>query len=163
VQVIEMRVSDKHKVDRGKIAYTNSRFAKALQHKQPAGEIRVNYDILAAHLYKEAGVPNESQSQFTVAHQSWFVNFPSSGRDYGVANEASELTGAAAQSSILDCGLKHRLGESYVLSVRLRHESEVEQHVQLPRTTYILDDIFIFFDALCLTSVITLIFNRLQG
>ena len=59
MQMIEVRVRDQDKVNRGQIAYSQSGTPQALQHEKPAGEVGINDHILRAHLHKKAGVADE--------------------------------------------------------------------------------------------------------
>ena len=62
VQVIKVRMRHQHQINRGEVAQSHSRLPKPLQHKQPAGKIGVNEDVLAADLHEKAGVPDKGDA-----------------------------------------------------------------------------------------------------
>jgi hypothetical protein len=73
---------------------------KALKDKQPAGEIGIDDNVLASHLKKEAGVPNEGHAHLAVRNQHRPVRLAGRRSHGGVANQASKLPGTLAQSRI---------------------------------------------------------------
>ena len=66
--MVEVRVSHENEIDWRQVADTHPRFAQALEHKKPARKIGVDHHILTAHLNKETGMTNESETQFTIAN-----------------------------------------------------------------------------------------------
>jgi hypothetical protein len=75
VQMIEMGVRHEHQIDGRKIAHLQPWAPQALQHKKPAREVRVNHRALAANLNQEAGVTDESNTEFSVGGKAWFMSF----------------------------------------------------------------------------------------
>ncbi len=103
-----MRMRDQYDIDRGKVAQPHSRLAQPLQHEQPARKIRVDQHILPAHLQKKAGVANEGDAEFAVAHELGFVALTNTRGDGGVPYQASELLRALAQYRILQTASERR-------------------------------------------------------
>ena len=73
VQVIEVGMGHQHGIDGRQIAETQPWTTEPFQHKDPAGKVRVNQNVLAADLQEEAGVPDESNSQLAVRGEPRFV------------------------------------------------------------------------------------------
>ena len=65
--MIEVRMGHEHEINWWQVGDTHPGFAQALEHEQPARKIRVDHHILTAHLNKETGMTNESETQFTIA------------------------------------------------------------------------------------------------
>ena len=100
VQMIKMGMRDQHQVDGRKVSELHSRLAQTLQHKQPAREIGIDDDVLAAHLDEKAGVPNKRQAQISVADQFGFVSLANSWSNRGVAYQTAKRTRAFAENGI---------------------------------------------------------------
>ena len=81
MQVIEVRMGDEHQIDRRQITEPHSRLAQSFQHKKPAREVGIDYDILAAHLQEKTGMTNESHAHLAVRHQDRLVRLSNSRRD----------------------------------------------------------------------------------
>ena len=70
VQMIEVGVRNQHQVDGRKIGDAQAGTAQALQHEQPAREVGIDDDALAANLHEEAGVADEGDAEFSVGGKS---------------------------------------------------------------------------------------------
>src|SRR5580698_9242019 len=108
VKVIEMSMRHQHQVNRREIAQLYSRFAQSLQHKQPAGEVRINHYVLSAHLDEEAGMTNERYAQLSVADQFRFVSLSGARRHRGVLHQPPEGPGTLAKDGVVETGLQHQ-------------------------------------------------------
>ena len=64
--MVEVRMRYEHQVDRWKIDNSYAWLADPLEKKKPSREIRIDRDVLAAHLHEECRVPNECHSKFAV-------------------------------------------------------------------------------------------------
>src|SRR5579864_5295582 len=100
MQVIEMRMRHQHQVDGRKVVNAQPGFAYPLQKKEPAREVRVDGDVLPAHLHKERGMADERDPEFTIVYQLWLVGAAGAGGDRGVTNQLSELRRPLAQGRI---------------------------------------------------------------
>lgn len=69
VQMIEMGMRDEHDIHRRQVAQMESRMAEALQHKEPAREVRIDYNVHSADLQKEAGVADECQAKLSIGNE----------------------------------------------------------------------------------------------
>ena len=98
--MIEMRVSDQDQVDWRQVTNSYAGLAQPFQHKQPAGKIRINDNIQAANLHKEAGVPNKCDAQFIVRDQLWLVGLSGAGSYRRVPHQPPKLASAFVQSPI---------------------------------------------------------------
>lgn len=107
MQVIEVRMCDQHKIDGWKIVNLNARLAQALENKKPAGEIGIDYNILAAHLQKEAGMTNKRDAHLAVRNEDWPVRFAGRRRHSRMAYQASKLRGTLAQRRIFKGLFEH--------------------------------------------------------
>src|ERR1700720_3562380 len=100
--MIEVSVGNEHQVNGREILNLQAGPAQAFQHKQPAGKIGINDDVLAADLQEETGMADESQPQLTVESQLRFVGLASAGSDGGVPHQTAKLARALAQCRIVD-------------------------------------------------------------
>src|ERR1039457_5795017 len=107
MEMIEVSVRDQYRVDRRQISDAESGTAKALQHEQPAREVRIDDDSLPADLYKETGVTNEGDAEFSVGGEAPFVGLTGARSDGGVAHQTSKLGGAFPNGRIAKCLLNH--------------------------------------------------------
>ena len=112
MQVVKVCMRDQYEIDGRQVADADTGLSQSLQNEEPSRKIRIDQYVFTTHLDKEAGVADKGQAQLTIADQFWLVNFTGAGSDGGMSDEAGELAGTPAQRSILDGGLKHRLGES---------------------------------------------------
>jgi hypothetical protein len=60
VQMVEVGMRNQHQVDGRKVAQLYSGLSQTLQHKQPAGKIGIDDDVLSTDLDEEAGMAYES-------------------------------------------------------------------------------------------------------
>ena len=81
--------------------------AQALQHEEPAGEVGIDDDALAANLHEEAGVANKRDPEFSVRGESRLVSFTGARSDCGTTHQTSELGGALAKGRIAKRLLNH--------------------------------------------------------
>lgn len=107
--MVEVRVRDQNHINRRQIAKVHPGLAQPLKHKQPAGEVGIEQNILSAHLQKEAGMTDKSQTQLAVAHEFWFVGLAGAGCNGGVAHQAAKLPGPLAEYRIPQRGIYDRL------------------------------------------------------
>lgn len=98
--MVEVRVRDQDHVNGGQIAQMDSGLAQPFQDKQPAGEIGIDQNILAAHLQKEAGVADESQSQLSVGGEFGFMGLAGARGNRGMTHQAAELLSPFAEDGI---------------------------------------------------------------
>ena len=101
VQVVEVGVGHQHQVNGGQVAHSQTGLPQPLEDEEPAREIGVDDNILAAHLEKKTRMTDESHAQLAVGHQLRLVGAAGAGSDRGAAHQAAELPGAVAQSAIL--------------------------------------------------------------
>ena len=104
--MVKVRVCHQHQVDGRKIADLDTWFAQALQQKQPACEVRIDEDILSAHLQKKTRVPNEGQAEISVGNEFWLTRLSRAGSHRRVTHQSRELAGAFAKRRILQGHLK---------------------------------------------------------
>ncbi len=62
MEMVEVRVRNQHRINCRKIAQPQTGTAQALEDEDPAGEVRVDQDVLAAHLEEEAGMSDEGHA-----------------------------------------------------------------------------------------------------
>jgi hypothetical protein len=127
MQMIEVGVGNQDGIDRRQIGNPQAGTTQALQHEQPAREVRIDDDTLSAHLYEEAGVADEGDSEFSVGDEPRLVGLSKARSDGGTAHQARELGGAFAKGRIakrlLDHpatgagGLEVTLSPSFILSL----------------------------------------------
>ena len=102
VQVIEVGVRHQHRIDRRQVAHSHSRTTQPLQHEDPAGEVRVDQDVLAADLQKEAGVSDECHSQLSTPGENRLTGDAAAGGQGGASYERAKLAGLTS-----DCDSYH--------------------------------------------------------
>src|ERR1019366_6443825 len=73
MQVIEVRVRHQDEVHRRQVAQVQSRLTQALKNEEPAREVGIDDDVLAANLQKKTGVPDEGDAEFAVRSHLRFV------------------------------------------------------------------------------------------
>src|ERR1700733_14468908 len=100
MQMIKMCVGYKHHVGWRQVAEVQSRLTQALQNEEPAREVGIDDDILPPNLQKEAGMPDEGNTQLSVRNQFRFVRLTGTGRNRRISYQAGKLAGALAQSGI---------------------------------------------------------------
>ena len=100
VQMVKVRMSNQHQVDGRKIAQPHSRLPQPLQHKQPASEIRIDDDVLAADLHEKAGMADESYSQLSIADQFRFVSLAGPRSHRRMPHQSAKRTRAFAENGI---------------------------------------------------------------
>src|SRR6202034_752660 len=66
MEMIEVSMRNQHYVDGREIGDAQAWTAEALQHEEPAREVRIDDYAPAANLYEEAGMADESDAQFSV-------------------------------------------------------------------------------------------------
>src|ERR1700722_7640393 len=101
MEMIEVGMRYQHQIHRRKIAYIHSRQTQAFENEEPARKIRIDGDIQAADLQKEARVSNKRHPQFTACGELWLVRLSSARSNCGVAYQARELSGSLSQRGIL--------------------------------------------------------------
>src|SRR5579872_2125934 len=69
MQVVEVGMGNEHEIDWRQIADPHSGLAQSFQDKKPARKIRIDDDVLAAHLKEKTGVSNESHTQLAIGYQ----------------------------------------------------------------------------------------------
>ena len=69
MEMVKVRVRNQHCINRRKIAQPQAGTAQSLEDEDPACEVGVNQDVLAAHLEEEAGVSDERHAQLTAPGQ----------------------------------------------------------------------------------------------
>ena len=100
VQVIEVRMGDEDEVCRRQVAQVQSGLAQTLEHKEPAGKIRIDDDILSADLQEETRMSDEGDAELAISDEGGFVRLAGTRCDRGMPHQASELAGTLAQSPI---------------------------------------------------------------
>src|SRR5450432_315373 len=100
--MIEVRVRDQHKVDRRQVGDAQAGAAQAFQYEEPAGEVGIDDDVLAANLQEETGVADEGDAEFSVGHQARLVRLAVTWRDGGSTHQASEIGSAFTKGRIAD-------------------------------------------------------------
>ena len=65
--MIEVGMRNQHRIDGRQIAHTQSRTPQSLQDEDPAREVGVNQNVLAADLQEKTGVSDERHSQLFLA------------------------------------------------------------------------------------------------
>ena len=63
MQMVEVGMGDQHGINGRQIAQPHSRSAQPFQDENPACEVRINENVLAADLQEKAGMPNESEAE----------------------------------------------------------------------------------------------------
>src|SRR5579859_6036476 len=63
MQMIEVRVRNQYQIDGRKVGDAKAGTAQALEHKEPAREIRIDHYALAADLHEETGMANECHAE----------------------------------------------------------------------------------------------------
>jgi len=98
--MIEVGVRNQNHVDGRQIGDAQSGTPEALQNEEPAREVGINDDALAAHLQKETGVADESDAEFTVRDQTRLVSLAAARSHHRVPHQAAKIRGALAQGWI---------------------------------------------------------------
>ena len=107
MQVIKMRMRDKHQVNRRQVVDLNSRFSQPLQHEQPARKVGIDEDIFSADLQKEAGMPNKGHAHLPVGNEFGLMRLPLARSDRGVPDQLAKSSGSFAKSGILQGLFEH--------------------------------------------------------
>ena len=68
VEMIEMRMRHKDKIDRGQMVNFKTRLFEPLDHLQPLGPNRIDQDVELVCLDQERGVPNPGNTDFALAN-----------------------------------------------------------------------------------------------
>lgn len=102
-----MRVRHQHQVDWREIPDLHARLTQSLQQEQPWREVRIEQNILSAHLYEETGMADEREPEITVAGELGFAGFPRSWGDRRMPHQSGELACTLAQRGILERDFKH--------------------------------------------------------
>lgn len=105
--MIEMRVRYKNRIDCGEVGDAQPGAAQAFQHEEPSREIRINDNVPAADLHKEAGMTNECDAEFSVGDETGLVGFAGEPSYSGTAHQTPELGSALAKGRIAKCLLDH--------------------------------------------------------
>src|ERR1039458_9364543 len=63
VQVVEVRVRNQHRVDRGQLPQLQSGTAQPLENENPARKVGIDQNILSPDLEEEAGMSDEGRSE----------------------------------------------------------------------------------------------------
>ena len=93
--MIEMSMSDQHRIDGRKIPHAQPRTTQPLQNENPPGKVRVNENILATDLQKEAGVPNECNAELFPRNQDRLSTCAATGGHCRAPHQRTELPGFA--------------------------------------------------------------------
>ena len=96
VQVVEVRVRNQHRIDGRQIAQPQPGPPQPLEHEDPAREVRVDQNVLAADLEEEAGMSDEGYAQLTAAGQHRFACDAGARGHGGVAHQRAKLPGLTA-------------------------------------------------------------------
>jgi hypothetical protein len=112
MQVIEMRMGDQHQINGRQIAEFYAGLAQSFQHKKPSREVRIDYDVLAAHLQEKTCMTNESNPHLAIGDQNRLVRFADSRGHSGVPYELPKLPRALAHSRTLDRLSQHKKASS---------------------------------------------------
>jgi hypothetical protein len=111
MQVIEVGVRDQHRIEGGEVGYAQARTAQTFQYEEPACEVRIDDNALAANLHEKTGVANEGDAEFSVGGKSRLVGFTPARSHCRVAYQTSELSGAFAKGRIAKRLLNHSAPE----------------------------------------------------
>ena len=118
MQVVEVGVRNEHQIHGRKIANSNPGLPEALEHKQPAGEIGIDDNILSPYLQEEAGVTDKGDAHLPTRNQNRFMRLPSAGSNRRMANQSSKLPGTPAQGGISQSLFQHRGAKRAALGVQ---------------------------------------------
>ena len=102
VQVIEMGMRNQHRIDRRQIAQPQPRPAQSLQNENPAREVGVDKNVLAANLEEETGMSDESNAELFARGQDRLTRLPGARRQRRAAHQRAELPGLTSK-----CGSNH--------------------------------------------------------
>ena len=98
MQVIEMRMGDQYGINSRQIAHSQSGTTQSLQHKNPAGEVRVDQYVFSANLQEEAGVPNECNSQLSSRRQNRLPTAAGTRGERRAPDQCAELSGLSSDA-----------------------------------------------------------------
>jgi len=74
MQMIEVRVSDKHQIHGRQIAQIYSWLTEAFKNEKPAREIGIDDNVLASDLKEETGVPDKGHAELAIRSQLRFMS-----------------------------------------------------------------------------------------
>ena len=113
MEMIEVSMRNQHYVDGREIGDAQAWTAQALQHEEPAREVRIDDYAPAANLYEEAGVADESDAQFSVRGKSRLTSLAPARSYRRVAHQTSELRSAFAKGRVAKRLLNHPAAEPW--------------------------------------------------
>src|SRR5262249_50871023 len=104
MQMVEMCMRDQDRVNRGQVTKPQPGSTKALQNENPAGEVRVDQEVLATYLYEQAEVSDECTPQLSAFGKNRFASKTGARSHRRMVRQLCELPGLSA-----DCYTNHVL------------------------------------------------------
>src|SRR5580658_10192661 len=101
MQMVEMRVRHYDEIDSWQVTKLNPGFPQALQHEQPAREIRIKNYVLPPYLDKKTGVPNKGHAHVSIADQLWLMSLSAARGHSRMTHQTAESASALAKHRIL--------------------------------------------------------------
>ena len=100
MQMMKVGMRDQHQVNGGRSPQLDPRFAQPLQHKQPAGKIRIDDNILPANLDEKAGMADERYPNSPLLTKLGLCAWPVRGVTAECRTSSAKRTRAFAENGI---------------------------------------------------------------